>query len=365
MSKNILYIGPYRDFSGAGNSCRNYIHALHKAGHDLCIAPIFYTGDIYPENQISSEILPLETNHLSNYDIIIQQCSPFDYCRDYSFEKNIGIFQFSSGSISPSIISRLNIMDKIIVNSPFNYNAVKSHCDTHQLSNKIKVFPELIPEINLNYEEYNWIKKDSCVFYTIGDMIDRKNIEKIVLAYLQTFNAEDNVELVIKTKNHYSDKETGLIQKTVNYMLERSYRIIKKNQKDTLKPKIMIGQFSQEGILSLHKNCSCYIDAARAENFGMSVLEACAFNNHIIVNANSSTKDISDNAWLTQSYKAHTIDSHSSNFIKNRISDFWYDVDVMDLAANMRSVYMQHQTQQESSHNLDKYQFSTVNELIA
>ena len=76
------------------------------------------------------------------------------------------------------------------------------------------------------------------------------------------------------------------------------------------------------------------------------------------------TANISDNAWLTQSYKTHTIDSHSSNFIKNRISDFWYDVDVINLAQNMRAVYLQHQSSQESSHDLDQYQFSTVNEMI-
>ena len=58
MHKKILYIAPYREMTGYGNSARNYIEALNKQGHDVCIAPIYISATNYPEEYIDKEILP-------------------------------------------------------------------------------------------------------------------------------------------------------------------------------------------------------------------------------------------------------------------------------------------------------------------
>jgi glycosyltransferase involved in cell wall biosynthesis len=363
-NKNILYIGPYREYSGAGNAARNYIQALYEAGNDVCIAPIFYTGETYPENEISSDILPLENNHLKNYDIVIQHCHPFDYIYSNKFDINIGIYQFNSDSIRSTTISRLMLMDRIVLNSRHNKKIIDS------LSSSIEtiVVPELI-DINLknkSYIEYSWLKKkpNPVVFYTIGDFIERKNIQDIIRAFIYTFRDNDNVELIVKTKPHYSHKQQDLINKEIEYYIEKIYASLRLDKKSNKQPKIMVGQFDYSYLLALHKNCNIYVDASMAENFGYTCLEAALFDNYLIVNENSSTQEISPLAFRTSSRPVNISDSYTANFVDNTVQDFWYHINFEHLCDNMRNAYFKAIVSPKIKHNLNHYDYSNIGEMI-
>lgn len=364
MHKKILYIGPYREFTGAGNAARNYIQALFESGHDVCIAPIFYTGEIYPENEISSNILPLETNYLKKYDIVIQHCHPFDYVFSSKFEQNIGLYQFNCSSIHTSLTNRLKLMDKIIINSNFNYKILY---DLYPFNN-IVFLPELIDHKlkTKKHIEYNWLKTKSkpIVFYTIGDFIERKNIYQIIKAFIHTFDIEDNVELVIKTKSHHSHKQYDLINKEIEYTINKIYATLRKDKKVSKQPKIMIGQFEYDHLLALHHNSNIYIDASMAENFGYAVLEAALFDNYLIVNENSSTKEISDQCIKTQSRPIQTIDSYTSNFIDNTINNFWYDINFDSLCENMLKAYYMAIVKPKITHDISRYHYSRIESIL-
>lgn len=367
MAKKILYIGPYREFSGAGVAARNYIQALFEAGHDVCIAPIYYIGDVYPEQEISSDILSLENNYLFKYDIVIQHCHPFDYVYSSQFEKNIGIYQFNSGNVNPALVSRLDLMDEIIVNSEFNKRALNQICRT-SVSDKIKVVPELI-DINLvdqKYIEYPWKKnqKNSVVFYTIGDFIERKNLNKIIKAFVYTFNDYDNAELVIKTKPHHSHHELDIINKELEYSIDKIYRSLRIDKKSTKQPKIMVGPFEYQYLLALHKNANIYVDASMAENFGYSVLEAALFGNYLIVNENSSAFEISENAFATPSRAVQTEDSYTANVIENTIDNYWYDIHFEELCENMQKAYNIALCNNKTNHDINRFTYKEINAII-
>lgn len=364
-NKNILYIGPYREFGGAGNSARNYIQALFESGHDVCIAPIFYTGDTYPENEISSDILPLENNTLRNYDIVIQHCNPFDYVYSNKFDINIGIYQFNSGVINNSILSRLNLMDRIVVNSTFNFNVINKSAK-QELVDKILVCPELIDTRlkNKEYPEYPWINHNSVVFYTIADLIERKNIQKIITAFLYTFGTEDKAELIIKTKPHYSHRENDLVNKEIQYMIDKIYKTLRLDKNHCKQPKIMVGAFEHRAVLGVHKNANIYIDASMAENFGYSVLEAALFDNYLIVNENSSTSEISSSCLLTESRPINITDSYTNTFMENTIDQYWYDVDFHHLCSNMQTAYFSGLGNKCVSHDLSKYAYKNVENIL-
>lgn len=363
--KNILYIGPYREFGGAGNSARNYIQALFESGHDVCIAPIFYTGDTYPENEISSDILPLENNHLKHYDIVIQHCNPFDYVYSNKFDINIGIYQFNNSTLNNSVLSRLNLMDRIVVNSNFNFDVINRSAK-QELIDKVLVCPELI-NLNLKdkqYIKYPWINPNSVVFYTIADLIERKNIQKIITAFLYTFRTEDSAELIIKTKPHYSHREKDLVNKEIHYMIDKIYRILRLEKNQCKQPKIMVGSFEYEAVLSVHNNANIYVDASMAENFGYSVLEAALFDNYLIVNENSSTAEISSSCFLTESRSINTIDSYTNMFMENTIDQYWYDVDFHHLCSNMQTAYLSALGNKCVSHDLTKYGYQNVENIL-
>lgn len=365
IHNRILYIGPYREFSGAGNSARNYIEALHKAGHDVCIVPIFSTGDLYPENDISSEILPLENNFLKSYDIVIQHCHPFDYVYDHRFAKNIGIYQFNSLSINPGIYSRLDILDKIIVNSRTNYNTILNKC-SNQLENKIYIVPELINTKlkENNYIRYEWLPSENrpYVFYANGDFIGRKNLPKIIMAFMLAFDKDDNVELLIKTKPHHSHNNPSLMEKELDYEMNKIYGALRREKLLCKQPKIMIGKFNYNSLLSMHYNGDCYIDISMGENFGYGVLEAALFNNDIIVNSNSSSAEIV-NCYKVDADVININDPFTKNFVESQITDRWSDVDFNHLVEQMKNAEINRYSNKKE-YDISKYDFSIINELI-
>jgi len=361
--KKILYIGPFRESSGAGNSCRNYISALHKAGHDICVSPIYNTADIYPDEDIDSEILPLETNYLKSYDIVIQHCHPSEYTYDYRFQ-NIGIFQFNSYPVDFFTIDSLKLLDNIVVNSTFNYNALCQNID-RSLKSKIKYVPELIDIETVSKQQttkYNWIKDYEFVFYAIGDLIDRKNFFKIITAYTELFYNDPTTSLIIKTKPHFRHNTDKEVREEIDFLYSKCYSVLRIGKSDKRRePKIMSGLFDKDAIISLHSNGDCLIDASMGENFGYSVLEASVLNNKIITNRNSSCAEINTSSLLVDSHPIKVMDAYHDNLLQNRTDSTWYDISYEDLKENMLVArYESYLTKTD----LSKFSYNNVGELL-
>jgi|LakMenE01Jun11ns_1017448.scaffolds.fasta_scaffold9958414_4 glycosyltransferase involved in cell wall biosynthesis len=360
----ILYIGPYREFSGAGQSARNYIRALYHAGHDICIAPIFTTGDIYPENEISSEILPLENNYLKKYDILIQHCHPFDYIQDSRFDLNIGLFQFNTQNLHKILRSRFNLVDRIIVNSKLNHrvlNDIVLNSDT-----KVKYVPELI-DLSLkdnSYQKYDWLqKKDPYVFYGIGDFIHRKNFISLISAYIHTFRKDDNVQLIVKTKPHHLHNNHEILCKEIDYEVSRIYDANKISKESAPDIKMMIGKFEYYQLLKLHYNGNCFVDVSMGENFGYSVLESALFNNDIIVNKHIGSSEIVGSSYTVNANICNVYDPYTKSFIDNTIDHKWMSVDYEDLCYKMKLAWL-NRYNTNNQYDLDQFSYSRVNELI-
>lgn len=360
--KKILYIGPYREFGGAANSSRNFIHALHRAGHDVCIAPIYTTGDIYPENEISSEILPLENNFLKSYDIVIQHCHPCEYVYKSGWSLNIGVFQFDSFLLPHTLSSRLKLVDRIVVNSMNNYNVVQKILIDHE----IKYCPELINEelVHQSYKKYEWANMDlNYKFYLIGDFVNRKNFIKAISGYISAFTKYDNVELILKTKPHYTHNNDQVLHKELEYELEKIYNANKLKKADAPQIKIMIGKFNYHDLLTLHYNANCFIDISMGENFGYSTLEAAMFNKDIIVNSKSSSNEIPTKKYQVLAKACNVHDPFAKNFLDNRTNNLWYDVDFEDYILCLKRAY-ENRYNNEQSNDLSRFYYSNINNLI-
>lgn len=340
MHKKILYIAPYREMTGYGNSARNYIEALNKQGHDVCIAPIYISATNYPEEYIDKEILALEGNHSENYDVVIQHCHPLNYSYDHRFSMNIGIFQFNSQNIHPGFLPFLNLMDRIIVNSQLNASIVKkTGLDTEK---KLRVVPQVI-DTEIDYSDLissqEDIKKKPYVFYTIGDLSIRKNIFKIISAFIKQFRNIDNVELIIKI-NCNDDKKKSKIERDIREKISKIYTELKINSLYAKSPKVIIGDINSKALMKIHANSDCYIDASMGSNFGYSVLQAALFGNDIIVNKNISSSEIVQTPYLLNSYLVNIQDSISDKFIDNRTEDYWMDVEYSDLCEKISLAYL-------------------------
>lgn len=334
---NILYIGPYREFSGMGNAARQYIKALIRTGNNISLRPIYNVFKPYPEQSIDNEILELESNSSKSYHSVIQHCYPHQLTLDKRFEKNIGIIHLESFNYGEGLSDYFKLMDHIIVGSNFVYKTlIYSGVDP----NKIKIIPEPIDLNIIDYykQENNKTRQDTNYsFYTIVDLIDRKNLEKIILAYGLAYDQDDNVDLVIKIKN-FSNTDLHLDQ-TIEYILAKTYATLKKNY--AKKPKIILGNIKYDGILYVHNNNDCFINISSGESFGYSTLEAMAFNNNIIVNDKIGSSEIlAERCGLINKVKEiNCIDSNRLYYQYNTIDNLWYEPDINNLITNMYKAY--------------------------
>lgn len=327
---NILYIGPYREFSGMGNAARQYIKALIRAGYNVSVRPIYNLFKPYPIEDIDNEIVELESNFSKSYHAVVQHCFPHQFTLDKRFDHNIGVVHLESQGYGYGIADYIDLMDSIIVPSNYVYKTLAyAGID----AKKIHVIPE---PIDLDYiSQYKQDKTNKKVFsfYTICDFIDRKNLDKIITAYSLAFDKEDPVELIIKLKNFSStDIHIG---ETIDYTLSKIYETLKRNHIN--KPKIVCGNTKYDGIMYLHNHNDCFINASSGESFGYATLEAMAFNNNLIVNDKiGSCEIVAENCgYITNVTQTTCLDRDRLYHQYNTIDNTWFTPELSSLISNM------------------------------
>lgn len=343
--ENILYIGPYREFSGMGNASRNYIKALIQTGHNICVRPIYNVFKAYPETEMDSEIISLESNFSKKYHKVIQHCYPHQLCYSSKFDQNIGIVHLESTNYNGALSSYINIMDTIIVGSKF----VKSVLlESQDIKAKINVIPEPIDTklyqtyINSNPKTTKQNSKYS--FYVVSDFIQRKNINLVLLAFLILSDKYDDIELVIKTKS--ATASSPLMEQTINYEFEKIYNITRKNY--FKKPQVLVGDIKHDGIKYIHHNNNCLINISSGESFGYSVLEAMFFNNNTIVTNNTALSELTNNTgYVVDSDSVPCFDNDRLYHMYNTLDQKWQQPILNNLVSQMSKAIYESKTSKE------------------
>lgn len=360
---NILYLGPYREFSGLGNASRNYIKALILSGHNVSIRPIYNTFKCYPEFDIDNDILELENNFQKKYHTVIQHCFPHQYYLDSRFDKTIGIAQLESKNYNSILDDYFNIPDELIVPSNYVYNIVKESGKVNKTVHTIPI-PIDIEEITSYQNNKIQNETNKYNFYAIADFVNKNNILQILEAFLLAFDEDDGVDIVIKTKN--KTQEHSDLHQVIEYELSQlSNRIGKHHQK----PKIIIGETKKESILYLHHNNNCYIDLSSGKSFGYSALEALVFNNSVLCLKHSAQSEITENTGnlLVDSSLVYCRDDSRMYDFYNTVNQKWLVPSIEDLILKLKLVHtedIEHQKErlQKTNLKIQKYTIENISE---
>lgn len=347
---NILYIGPYREFSSDGNISRHYIKALLAAGHNLSIKPIYNIFKSYPEQEIHKEILDLEKNSSNKYHSVIQHCYPHQYYTDRRFDNNIGILNLESFNYHDRLIDFLKIPNKLI--APSNYaKFCADEFGRHKLNIEVIPPPIDIDQIK-NYRRNHTKDIDNKLFtfYVIEDFVNKSNLSILLEAFWLSVDNEDDINIVIKTKNK-NQEHTDLYQ-TIEYEFGRLGSMVSKFNK---KPKIVIGEIKNDAMYYFHNNNSCYVDVSSGKNFGYSVLEALAFENPIITLENAAQSEIikETNNFTVESEITYCKDESKNYNIYNTIDQRWYVPNLQNLIEQINNV-----VHEDRSHKIERIKLS-------
>lgn len=362
---NILYLGPYREFTSMGNASRLYIKALLMSGHNISIRPIYNTFKAYPIFDIDNDIIELENNFHKKYHTVIQHCYPHQYYYDSRFDNIVGILNLEATNYKYRLKDYIEIPDRLIAPSDF----VKNVALESQTKKNIDVIPYPIDLDNIKQYKNNNPQKTnnkSYIFYIIADFIHKNNIDKILKAFWLAFDNYDNIELIIKTKNR--SQEYSDLHRVIEYEFAKIDKIVSKKNKQ---PRVIIGETKKEAILYLHNNNHCYIDIASGKNFGYSILESLCFENACISMNHTAQSEITketDN-FIIDSYVSRCEDDSKIYEIYNTVDQKWFLPDIDDLIKGFRSVVMENNEQksirlQKTKEKIKKYDIHNISEQI-
>jgi glycosyltransferase involved in cell wall biosynthesis len=232
----------------------------------------------------------------------------------------IAYFPWELSRIDPCIVETLNKeADGVWCNSQFTADIYKS-CGVQE--DKLAVVPNgvCLPRLE--------DKKDgkSYKFLTVGNLGDkRKNTKTLVYAYLNTFTADDNVVLVLKSQpGHNNSDPTALV------------KFLSAGKENPAKVEVRHSDYTDEQIAELYASCDCYITTSHAEGFCQPILEACAYGMPIIA----------------PQYGGYLEFAHHENFFGVTVATVdasespvhclyaeWSDVNYKNLCEIMRQVY--------------------------
>ncbi len=363
--KNILFIGPYRQADGWGEATRSYIKAVASTNNNLTIHPNYFTNNLV---DIDESLSRYEKTIFDQYDIVIQKALPGCFFYNGSYKKNIAITVLETSDWSrSSCIRNLNEMDEVWVPSEFERQIlIKAG-----VNKPIKAISQPL--------DINFIKSlsdtklplprsisNTFKFYFIGEYVERKNIQDLILAFNLAFDYDEPISLIIKTGSQNNNR-----QKIEQDIIEIKKKMGTGNK---FKKEIIITErLTNEQIIGLHNACDCFVNAAYGEAFCRPAAEALVLGKIPIVNKNTGMKDFinNDNGFLVNSYKTPVYLENrplTTDFDFYNSYQYWYKIDIYDLIdklKNVYSLYKKNKTQladkaEIGKSNMDNFSYSTI-----
>ncbi len=269
---SICVVGHFLNRDGWGGAGRDYLRALATQTEDIVAISIKSTIDrITKLDEPPKDIARFFNKRIESPDTLIQMCMPSLFYRDRRFKKNIGLMFFELEHSRDSINNRrMSYFLDGLITPDTSYICEE---DINIPIHKIPIpFDHTLPSqkhLDLSYKFKE--NKDTIMFYTIAEDVQRKNIPEIILAYLEAFHARDNVVLVIKTdrniSRHFEWAKARVSRKTVEAI-----------------PKVIVldQEISKEEIWGIHNTGDIYVCNSFGEGWCRPMFEAFSMENYIV-----------------------------------------------------------------------------------
>ncbi len=282
----ILYIAPFRDFSGYAAASRGYLNALDRAGANVVARAVRYdradSGSEYTPTSRESELLK---KPLDDIDVVIQHTTPNEL-RPVAGKVNIAVVAWETSRIPEYWVKKLNQFDAVMTFCQTSVDAFVSSGVTVPVTKIPHTFD--IPSYTLDgidkissSSESDFFK-DKFVFYNISQLSTKKGIDVLLRSYLTEFHGKDKdkVILILKTYIDMSNRgsERQRIQGYVNGV-KNALRLPVEGY-----PPVMVisNTLTDLQIKKIHKTGDAYVCSSRAEGWCIPAFEALAYGKKLI-----------------------------------------------------------------------------------
>lgn len=358
----ILYVGPYREGTGAAKVGVSLINSLVETGLDLAIRPLKFNSY---QASLSPKMQQLENKSTAASNFIIQHVPPSMLVYNSAFEKNIAYVNYHTNNFTYSDWpEKLNMMDEIWVPSNFVANC----CKNSKVTKPIKVIPIGFNE-NLfleNYPAYEQIRQEKhgdFLFYTISSSFSRrKNFAAFVKAFHLEFGRSEPVNIAIKFNKPFNPSDMS--DKEFIYQLKKGLNL------GETKDEIILptNYISDNDIYSIHNSCDVFVSTSYGEGWCIPAFEAMGFGRTPIVNGWGGYTDYIDNTtgWLVDYSLEPVFGMENGNLFSGR--EQWASISVTHLRKCMREAYENRKLREQKSeagvNKTFEYSYSNIGSLI-
>ena len=281
----VACISVFKDGSGYSEAATRQALALDAVGVDVVCRSVHLTPHVVP---LSNKMEDLHRKNLNGVDVAIQYILPHMFHAN-SKVKNIGAFCWETTNFKySSWPNKCKLMDELWTTC----GQARKAMNDSGVSKPTLVFPIPQPEPEKNVEPLRIEGTEGkCIFYFIGELSKRKNIESLLRAYFLAFTKRDNVALVIKT---YKGGESA---EAVKQKIKQTIEYIKVNSKlgsiANYPPVIVDSMYWPDSrIQQLHAMGDVFCTASRGESWAIPAADAMSFGNPVIASAWGSFPDL-------------------------------------------------------------------------
>ena len=195
--------------------------------------------------------------------------------------------------------------------------------------NKIKVVPEGV-DVNTFFpdkESTHPLTKDKFTFFLAGRWDYRKSIKEVIETFVNTFNNNEPVELIVSVDNPFSnDGLKSTEERLKHYGLEDD--------------RIKILHFPpREEYIRLLKSCSVFVSCARAEGWNLPLIEAMACGTPSIYSDCSGQLEFAEGKGIPVKISHELpVSASTYNHFNDNVGNY-YEPDFDDLGEKMIAVY--------------------------
>jgi glycosyltransferase involved in cell wall biosynthesis len=325
MSNRLVVKAAVYGPSGYSELSRNLILGLYKRGIDIKLeSNIYEIHDVVEEPNLSI-LNSMENKNFPN-DIIPPKLSigiaPWFDTKYKGYKVGYTMFEFDN---LPNIgkynwyDSCIN-MDEIWVPSTYNYKMLKNN----GIQN-VNVLPVGIDigkfKIEKNREKLRKIEKKEVVFLSVGEFNYRKGWDILLKSFVEEFNSDDNIKLIIKSFEH--DKLENTYKNKIISKVEE-YKSIKINPP---KIEVIVDIIDSDKMPHIYQNADIFIMATLGEGFGLPMAEAMACGIPCILPNNSAYLDFVNgkNGWLVE------IDGYKKDKEISKVAISYFDSEVPNI----------------------------------
>jgi glycosyltransferase involved in cell wall biosynthesis len=337
-----LYLGCYAGYSGYAQAALDTILALDAAGVKVAARHVM----THPrQRELPEAVRLMERTKFATYDAVIHHLPPYMASYDARAGLNVTVFYTETHPLPKIWAARAALMDLVLAPSDYEVGVIKGAMA--KLGSPTAVEKVHIPcdvsryERSYSSRSAEKLNDGRFTFYTIGELVARKNLAGLLRAFYSEFSPHEPVKLVVKT--NLVGLSPAEVEAKVGAVVREAKENLKLYRDESVydMERVVLGSLPEADLMALHAACDCYVQPSRGESWNIPAHDAMGMGKTPILTACGGHLEYLDDAtgWLVPARPEPVSGDWSVHPELYNARQTWHAPDLLSLRKAMREAY--------------------------